>query len=53
MKKIMYVLNDIFYNRAKFQCKILGGLSYTKITKVEDLKLYTFRIYIEMIRHKI
>ena len=37
----MHVLNDINYNHAKFQFKIHGGLSYTKMTKVEDLKLYT------------
>ena len=37
----MRVLNDIYYNRAKFEYKILGGLSYTKMTKIEDLKLYT------------
>ena len=37
----MHVLNDIYYNRANFKYKILGGLSYTKITKNEDLKLYT------------
>ena len=41
MKKIMPVLNDIYYNHTKFQWKILGGLSYTKMTKVGDLKLYT------------
>ena len=37
----MHILNDIYYNRANFQCKILGGLSYTKMIKVGDLKLYT------------
>ena len=37
----MHVLNDIYYNRANFQCKIFGGLSYTKMTKFGDLKLYT------------
>ena len=48
----MHVLDDIYYNRAKFQCKILGGFTYTKITKVRDLKLYTVhytQIYIFVI----
>ena len=42
-KKIMHILNNIYYNRKNFQCKILRGLSNTKITKVGDLKLYTVR----------
>ena len=41
LKKIVHILNNIYYNRANFQCKILGGLSYTKMIKVGDLKLYT------------
>ena len=42
----MCVLNDIYYNHANFQCKIIWGLSYTKMTKVGDLKLYIVRLYI-------
>ena len=37
----MHVLNDIYYNRANFHCKIIWGLSYIKMTKVGYLKLYS------------
>ena len=37
----MHVLNDIYYNRANFEYKMLGGLSYTKMKKIRNLKLYT------------
>ena len=37
----MHILNDIYYNRSNFEYKILGSLSYTKMTKIGDLKLYT------------
>ena len=42
----MHVLNDTYSVRAKFKCKILGGLSYTKMKKAGGSKLYTILIYV-------
>ena len=44
----MYVLNDIYYNCANFQCKIPEGLSYTKNDKSWRFKTIHCSLYSDL-----